>query len=89
MYFIFVMANLNLQHHYSSLQSHDPSEIILIKTVDSFFTVFEIYRKFKRTAFTVSVYNLLQHTFTFDQFNASLLNKSILSTIKSYCLQIF
>jgi len=41
MYFIHVMANLNFQHHCSSLQSHDPSEIIQIKTVDSFFTVFD------------------------------------------------
>jgi len=26
--YLFLMVNLNFQHHYSSLQSHNPSEII-------------------------------------------------------------
>ncbi len=71
------MAKLNFQHHYSSLQSHDPLEIILIYAnyadLQETFPIISnvecclIYLKYKSCNMTTMT------TVTFDQFNASLL----------------
>jgi len=49
-----VMAKLNFQHHYSSLQSRDPSEIILIgwfSTQEAFLIIINVENKLRSLIF--------------------------------------
>ncbi len=83
----------------SSLQSsvsHDPSEIILICWFAAQETLLSMLKKtnwdsLNRNLYEVEMYSMNVFTVTFDQFNASLLNKSInfFPKEKSYWPQTF
>ncbi len=66
----YCVAKLNFQHHYSSLQSHDPS--LFVET----WTILE-WNVQKNSIYIKIFWNIKAFTVTYDQFNASLLSESI------------